>query len=86
MSEKSKMPSDWALADPAIRLSVVCLIKIWNKVELENPSFRLEKRLVKFPDGHLDRFCVFSTCYNFGTAYESSTSLYISVLGGTNPL
>jgi hypothetical protein len=52
MSEKSKMPIDWAFADAAIRLSMVCLVKIWNKVEVENPSFRLRKHLVKFPNGH----------------------------------
>jgi hypothetical protein len=53
MPEDSKMPRDWALADSAIRLSVVCLVKLWHELKPENASFRLEKHLVKFPNAHL---------------------------------
>jgi hypothetical protein len=84
MSEKSKMPSDWALGDSAVRLGVVRSVKICYKLEVENPLFRLEKHFVKFPSGHLDRIYMLSTCYNFGAAYESTTSLQIGILGGTD--
>jgi hypothetical protein len=50
MSEKSKMPKDWAPADSAIRLAVVCLVKIWYNLEIENPLLRLGKHLIKFPN------------------------------------
>ena len=39
MSEKSKMPIEWAIADAAIRLSMVELADICHKVEIEIPSF-----------------------------------------------
>jgi hypothetical protein len=56
MSEKSKMPSGWALADSAVRPSVVCLVNIWYKVKVENTLFRLGKNLVKFPNEDQDDF------------------------------
>ena len=86
MSEKSKMPSDWALADSANRLSVVCLVKICTNLTLGNPLVRLEKHLLKFLNGHWHHFFLFSTCYNFETNYESGTSLYVTLLGRINPL
>jgi hypothetical protein len=43
ISEKSKMPRNWVLADSAARLGVVCLAKVWYNLKLENPSSRLEK-------------------------------------------
>jgi hypothetical protein len=84
--KKSKTPSDWALADSAVRLSVLRWVKVWYKVELENPLLRLEKHLVKFRNGYLDHLYVLSTCYYVRTTRESSISLYTIRLGGTNTL
>jgi hypothetical protein len=80
------MPTEWALADSAIRLSVVCLVKIWNKVEAENPSFWLGKHLGISPIEYYGIFSNSSSCYNFCTTYEVTTSLYTDVLARATSL
>jgi hypothetical protein len=83
MFEKYKTASDWALADSAIRLCVVCLVKTWYKLEDENLSFWLGKRLEISPIEYCGQFFNFSSCYNFSAAYEVNTSLYTTVLART---
>jgi hypothetical protein len=56
MSEESKMPMDWALADSANRLSVACMVKMCTNINRENPLFSLGKHLVKFPIGTVGTF------------------------------
>jgi hypothetical protein len=81
MSQKSKMPMDWAIADSAIRLSVDCLADICTKLEVENPLLRLGKALGIFPWELRELRTVFSSAYNFESTKQSTTTLSTVALG-----
>jgi len=50
------MPIEWAIADTAIRLSMVQLADICTKLEIETFLFRLGKHLEIFPMGIMGIF------------------------------